>query len=80
MPEHTPGPWTIEGEYVVAYPGRDGVGVVVADVDGRTPEELRSNQFLIAAAPRMFGYIEARSKEGDLEARAILLEASEGPP
>jgi glycine/D-amino acid oxidase-like deaminating enzyme len=54
--KHTPGPWTLEYDYSLVMPAKDGNHIVTAGPigpDESSREEKRANARLIAAAPEL---------------------------
>lgn len=54
--KHTPGPWTLEYDYSLVMPAKDGNHIVTAGPigpDESSREEKRANAQLIAAAPEL---------------------------
>ena len=72
---HTPGPWHVDSTHVRHAINTENVHVAMANIGpGLTQEEAIANARLIAAAPRMYEYIENRAKLGSLTARKLLEE------
>jgi len=54
--KHTPGPWTLEYDYSLVMPAKDGNHIVTAGPigpDESSREEKRANARLIATAPEL---------------------------
>jgi len=54
--KHTPGPWTLEYDYSLVMPAKDGNHIVTGGPigpDESSREEKRANARLIAAAPEL---------------------------
>lgn len=54
--KHTPGPWTLEYDYSLVMPAKDGNHIVTAGPigpDESSREEKRANARLIAASPEL---------------------------
>lgn len=63
--KHTPGPWTLEYDYSLVMPAKDGNHIVTGGPigpDEASREEKRANARLIAAAPELLEAIELLSK------------------
>lgn len=76
-PKFTPGPWVLNptgGTPMIGFDVRDGGPLlpIVSVVHGYDTDEARANARLIAAAPRMFDFVERAALAGDSEAIAIV--------
>ena len=63
--QHTPGPWTVDNQYIH---GPDGIRFLAVAGDGAG----QANARLIAAAPTMFDYLTLLALRGDNEAHEII--------
>ena len=78
QPKHTPGPWFAkragDGGYFEWYVGRDGENRSIAEdiADPMTRDPSEANAHLIAAAPTLYEFAQAKARGGDLTAKAML--------
>jgi len=78
QPKHTPGPWFAKragGDgYFEWYVGRDGENCSIAEdiADPMTRDPSEANARLIAAAPTLYEFAQAKARGGDLTAKAML--------
>ena len=78
QPKHTPGPWFAkragDGGYFEWYVGRDGENCPIAEdiADPMTRDPSEANAHLIAAAPTLYEFAQAKARGGDLTAKAML--------
>jgi len=78
QPKHTPGPWFAkragDGRYFEWYVGRDGGNCSIAEdiTDPVTRDPSEANAHLIAAAPTLYEFAQAKARGGDLTAKAML--------
>ena len=78
QPKHTPGPWFAkragDGGYFEWYVGRDGENCSIAEdiADPMTRDPSEANAHLIAAAPTLYEFAQAKARGGDLTAKAML--------
>ena len=78
QPKHTPGPWFAkragDGGYFEWYVGRDGENCPIAEdiADPMTRDPSEANAQLIAAAPTLYEFAQAKARGGDLTAKAML--------
>ena len=78
QPKHTPGPWFAKragGDgYFEWYVGRDGENCSIAEdiADPMTRDPSEANAHLIAAAPTLYEFAQAKARGGDLTAKAML--------
>lgn len=76
--KHTPGPWTVEGEFGGSALVR-GDGYIVVSCNGKTAEQERANARLIAKAPDMLAELKRCLMGcGDRERIANLIAEAEG--
>jgi len=77
-PKHTPGPWFAKRAggvgYFEWYVGRDGGNCSIAEdiADPMTRDPSEANAHLIAAAPTLYEFAQAKARGGDLTAKAML--------
>ena len=63
--QHTPGPWTVDNQYIH---GPDGIRFLAVAGDGAG----QANARLIASAPTMFDYLTLLASRGNDEAHEII--------
>ncbi len=73
---HTKGPWQIAGAsaapFINIVQAETLCDVCAVSCDDPGPEEQAANARLIAASPTMHAYIQARARQGDVEAKSII--------